>query len=102
MNIRPLQDRILVKRVEEESKTKGGIIIPEKHKEREDAASERGIVVEVSPMAFVGSDWDLEAEKPKKGDTVLFQRYAGKEINIETGDIKYRVIADDDIKGIVL
>lgn len=80
--------------------TAGGIIMPEMLKDRENAASEKGLIVAVSPMAFKGADWDAETSPPKAGDTVLFQRHAGKEIDVDSSDIKYRVIADDDIKGI--
>jgi chaperonin GroES len=81
-----------------EEKTAGGIILPEKHREREDGASERGRVVAVSPMAFTGGDWGHD-EPARKGDVVLFQRYAGTEF--EGADKrKYRVIQDSDLKGI--
>ena len=81
-------------------KTAGGIIMPDKLKDREDAASEKGLIVAVSPMAFKGADWDMESSPPRVGDTVLFQRHSGREIDVDSTDIKYRVIADDDIKGI--
>lgn len=99
--IRPTHYNVVVAVDVVNSTTAGGIIIPEKHKEREDAASEKGLIVEISPMAFAGGDWELEPAKPAVGDVVMFQRYAGKEIEMDSGDIKYRVISDDDIKGII-
>lgn len=81
-----------------EEKTAGGIILPDKHKDREDSASERGRIVKVSEMAFKGGDWD-GVTPPSPGDVVLFQRYAGTEFE---GDDKrkYRIIADSDLKGV--
>jgi len=81
-----------------EEVTAGGIILPGKHKEREDSASEKGLLVGVSSMAFKGGDWD-GVDVPQAGDAVLFQRYAGTEF--EGADKrKYRIIADQDLKGI--
>lgn len=81
-----------------EEKTAGGIFLPEKHKERENSASERGRLVNVSPMAFQGGDW-AGVTAPKVGQEVLFQRYAGTEF--EGADRrKYRIIADEDLKGV--
>lgn len=76
----------------------GSIFIPDKHKERENSASEKGRIVGVSPMAFKGGDWDGVAP-PDVGDVVLFQRYAGTEFEGDDGR-KYRIIADADLKGI--
>ena len=96
--LRPMGYTVLVALDVIEERTLGGIIIPEKHREREDGASERGRVVDVSPMAFQGGDWEA-ASPAKPGDTVLFQRYAGTEF--EGADKrKYRIIADADLKGI--
>lgn len=83
------------------AKSAGGIIIPKATSEREDGASEKGRVVEVSPMAFKGGDWADEPNPPQAGDVVLFQRYEGKEIKMDEGEVKYRVIPDDAIKGIL-
>jgi chaperonin GroES len=81
-----------------EEKTAGGIILPPKHTERENSASERGRVVGVSPMAFKGGDWE-GVPTPERGCEVLFQRYAGTEF--EGADSKkYRIIKDEDLKGV--
>ena len=75
----------------------GGIILPSKHTERETSASEKGLLVDVSPMAFSGGDWVPDAV-PQKGATVLYQRYAGSEFEGADGR-KYRIMADEDLKG---
>lgn len=97
----PMGYNVLVALDVVEEKTAGGIILPEKHKEREDSASEKGRIVGVSPMAFSGGDWAgvKYTDLPSSGDVVLFQRYAGTEMEGEDGR-KYRVIADTDLKGI--
>lgn len=81
-----------------EETTAGGIIIPTKHREREDSASERGRIISASPMAFKGGDWE-GIPAPAPGSVVLFQRYAGTEME---GDDKrkYRLVADTDLKGV--
>ncbi len=94
MKIRPLHDRILVKRLEEEEKTKGGIIIP-------DTAKEKPIEGEV---VAVGNGKLLEngEVKPldvKVGDKVLFGKYAGTEVKI--GGEEYLIMREDDILGII-
>lgn len=81
-----------------EEKTAGGIILPGQHKEREDSASERGRLVDASPMAFMGGDWGA-AEAPPIGAEVLFQRYAGNQFEGRDGK-KYRVMADTELKGV--
>jgi chaperonin GroES len=94
MRIRPLQDRILIKRVAEEERTKGGIIIP-------DTAKEKPIEGEV---VAVGSGKVLEDGKVrplevKKGDRVLFGKYSGNEIKIEGEECL--ILREDDILGIL-
>ena len=92
--IRPLQDRVLVKRVEEEQKTKGGIIIP-------DSAKEKPIEGEV---IAVGNGKVLEDGKVrpldiKKGDRILFGKYAGTEVKIE--NVEHLILREDDILGVL-
>ena len=94
MKIRPLQDRVLVKRVEEEQKTKGGIIIP-------DTAKEKPIEGEV---IAVGNGKVLEDGKVrpldiKKGDRVLFGKYAGTEVKIES--VEHLILREEDILGVI-
>lgn len=95
MNIRPLQDRIIVERVEEETKTAGGIIIPdtvskEKPQEGKIIAAGKG---KVTPE---GKVLPLDV---KEGDLVLFGKYAGSEIKID--GIEYLIMREDDILGVV-
>ncbi len=94
MNIRPLQDRILVKRVEEEAKTKGGIIIPDSAKEK----PAEGVVVAVG-NGKKADDGNLIALDVKKGDRVLFAKYAGTEVKIN--DEEHLIMREDDILGII-
>ena len=93
MKIRPLQDRILVKRVDEEAKTKGGIIIPDSAKEK----PQDGLVVAVGPGKTLESG---EISKPgvKKGDRILFSKYAGTDVNVD-GD-EHIIIREDDVLAI--
>ncbi len=94
MKIRPLQDRILVKRLEESTKTKGGIIIPdtatEKPQEGEVVATGKGRVLE---------DGSQRALDVKKGDKILFGKYAGTEVMIE--EEEYLIMREDDILGVI-
>ena len=94
MKVRPLHDRVIVKRVEEEAKTKGGIIIPDTAKEK----PIEGKVVAVGKGKILenGNQQPLEV---KEGDKILFGKYAGTEINIE-GD-EHLIMREDDIIAIV-
>lgn len=94
MKIKPLNDRILVKRLEEEAKTKGGIIIPDSAKEK--PAQGEVIAVGDGKLDDNGKRIPLQV---KKGDRVLFAKYAGTEIKIE--DEEHLVMREDDILGII-
>ncbi|MBF0312360.1 MAG: co-chaperone GroES [Oligoflexia bacterium] len=94
MLVRPLQDRVLVKRVEAETKTKGGIIIPDSTKEK----PSEGEVVAVG-SGHRSSDGSIRALDVKKGDRILFSKYAGTEIKIEGTD--YLIMREDDILGVI-
>ncbi len=94
MKIRPLNDRILVKRLEEEAKTRGGIIIPDSAKEK----PAEGEVIAVGD-GKLGDDGKRMPLQVKKGDRVLFAKYAGTEIKIE--DEEHLVMREDDILGII-
>lgn len=94
MNLRPLNDRILVKRVEEETKTKGGIIIPDTAKEK----PAEGKVVAVG-NGKLGDDGKRVPLEVKIGDRVLFGKYAGTEVKIE-GD-EYLMMREDDVLGVI-
>lgn len=94
MKIKPLNDRILVKRLEEESKTKGGIIIPDSAKEK----PAQGEVVAVGDGKLT-DEGKRVALQVKAGDRVLFAKYAGTEVKIE--DEEHLVMREDDILGII-
>jgi chaperonin GroES len=94
MNVRPLQDRLLVRRVEEEEKTKGGIIIP-------DAAKERpleGNVISVGSGKRL-EDGTLVALDVKAGDRILFGKYAGTEIKID--GIDHIILREEEVLGVL-
>jgi chaperonin GroES len=94
MKIRPLNDRILVKRLEEKEVTKGGIIIPDTAKEK----PIEGKVIAVG-KGKVLENGDVRALDVKEGDKVLFGKYAGTEIKIESED--FLMMREDDILGII-
>jgi chaperonin GroES len=94
MKLRPLQDRILVQRVEEETTTKGGIIIPDTAKEK----PAEGKVVAVG-NGKMGDDGKRVALEIKKGDRILFGKYSGTEVKIE-GD-EFLIMREDDVLGII-
>jgi len=95
MKIRPLHDRILVKRLEEEEKTKGGIIIPDTAKER----PMEGEVVAVGEgkRDEKGNRIPMEV---KAGDRVIYSKYAGTEVKIEGEE--HLIMREDDILGIIV
>jgi len=94
MKLRPLQDRILVQRVEEETTTKGGIIIP-------DTAKEKPAEGKISAVGNgkVGDDGKRVPLEVKKGDRVLFGKYAGTEVKVEGSE--YLIMREDDILGVI-
>ena len=94
MKIRPLNDRLLVKRLAEEEKTAGGIIIPDSAKEK----PQEGKVVAVG-KGKVLENGKIQKLDVKKGDRVLFSKYAGTEITLE-GEERL-ILREDDVLGIV-
>ena len=94
MKIRPLQDRLLIQRIEEEEKTKGGIIIPDTAKEK----PQEGKVIAVG-KGKVSDDGKLQPLDVKKGDRILFSKYAGTEVNIEGEE--HLIIREDDVLGVI-
>ncbi len=94
MKIGLLQDRILVKRIEEEETTTGGIIIPDTAKEK----PQEGKVIAVG-NGVIRDDGKLQKLDVKKGDRVLFSKFAGTEVTLE--DEEHLIIREDDVLGIV-
>ncbi|MBW2367669.1 MAG: co-chaperone GroES [Deltaproteobacteria bacterium] len=94
MKLKPLQDRILVQRVEEETTTKGGIIIPDSAKEK----PAEGKVTAVG-AGKLNDDGKRVALEVKKGDRILFGKYSGTEVKIEGEE--YLIMREDDVLGII-
>ena len=94
MQVRPLQDRVLVKRVEEENKTAGGIIIPDNNKEK----PAQGEVVAVGPGSR-NKDGNVTPLDVKVGDKILFGKYAGTEVKLEGQEML--IMREDDILGVL-
>lgn len=95
MNIRPLHDRLIVKRFEEEERSKGGIIIPDNAKEK----PQQGEVIAVG-AGKVLEDGKKAPLEVKKGDRVLFGKYSGTEIKID--GTEYLMMKEEDVLGIVV
>jgi len=94
MKVRPLQDRILIKRVEEENKTKGGIIIPDSAKEK----PQEGLVVSVGPGKVTDSGNRVVPEV-KAGDKILFGKYSGTDIKID--GVEHLILREDDVLAVI-
>ena len=94
MKLRPLQDRILVQRVQEETTTKGGIIIPDTAKEK----PAEGKVVAVG-NGKLGDDGKRIALEIKAGDKILFGKYSGTEVKIEGEE--FLIMREDDVLGVI-
>ena len=94
MKIRPLQDRVIVKRVQEEEKTKGGIIIP-------DTAKEKPIEGEIIAVGDgkVQDDGTIRKLDVKAGDRILFGKYAGTEVKLD--GVEHLILREDDILGVI-
>ena len=92
--IRPLQDRVIVKRVKEEEKTKGGIIIP-------DSAKEKPVEGEVIAVGNgkVQEDGSLRKLDVKAGDRILFGKYAGTEIKVD--GVEHLILREDEVLGVI-
>lgn len=94
MKIRPLADRVLVERIEEEEVKKGGIIIPETAKEK----PQRGKVIAVGP-GRLDENGNRVPMEVKVGDEILFSKYAGTEVNID--DKEYLIMREDEILAVI-
>jgi chaperonin GroES len=94
MNVRPLQDRLLVRRVEEETKTQGGLFIP-------DSAKERPLIGHVIAVGAGKrlEDGTVQALDVKQGDQVLFGKYAGTEIKLD--GVEHIILSEDEVLGVI-
>jgi chaperonin GroES len=95
MKVKPLQDRILIKRIEEETTTKGGIIIPDAAKEK----PQEGIVIAVGDGKVLDSGQRV-APQVKAGDKILFGKYSGTEIKVDGEE--HLILREDDILAIMV
>jgi chaperonin GroES len=94
INVHPLSDRILVKRLEEEEMKRGGIIIPDTAKEK----PQQGEVMAVGPGRFDENGKRIPMEV-KKGDRILMGKYSGTEVKIDGGE--YVILREDDVLGVI-
>ena len=94
MNVRPLQDRLLVRRIEEAETSQGGIIIPDSAKER----PLQGTVIAVGAGKRL-DDGKLVAPDVKAGDKILFGKYAGTEIKLD--GVEHLILREDEVLGVV-
>jgi chaperonin GroES len=94
MNVRPLADRILIRRIEEQETVRGGIIIPDTAKEK----PQEGEVVAVGPGRLT-EDGKRVAMEVKKGDRVLIGKYSGTDVKID--GTEYVILREDDVLGVL-
>ena len=94
MKIRPLHDRVIVKRLEEERKTASGIVIPDTAAEKPDT----GEIIAVGTGKIL-EDGKVRALEVKKGDKVLFGKYSGQTVKID--GIEYLVMREEDLMGVI-
>ena len=94
MNFRPLQDRVLVRRIEQDEKTKGGIIIPDTAKEK----PQEGEVIAVGPGAR-DERGEIQRLDVKPGDRVLFGKWSGSEVRIDNEE--YLIMKEADLLGVI-
>jgi len=94
MNVKPLADRVLVKPLEAEEKTKGGIIIPDNAKEK----PQKGEVIAVG-SGKVAENGQKIAMELKKGDSVLYGKYSGTEVTVD--GVEYLIVKESDILAVI-
>jgi len=94
MQVKPLQDRVVVERVEEETKTAGGIIIPDNNKEK----PQQGKVVAVG-SGYRNQDGSPRALEVKVGDRILFGKYTGTEVKVEGSE--FLIMKEEEILGVL-
>jgi chaperonin GroES len=98
----PTEYKVLIQPIEIAAKTKGGIILPDETKERDQFAQMQGTLVAVSPLAFSyanETEW-AKADRPKPGDKVLYAKYAGAKVTGNDGQ-DYRIVNDKDIAAVL-
>lgn len=99
--IAPTEYKVLIEPVAVEEKTKGGIFLPDEHKDRAQFAQMEGTLVALAPLAFTYDKWEgIEDQKPKVGDRVLFAKFAGFSYKGKDGK-DYRVVNDKDVSAVL-
>lgn len=96
MEVTPLYDRIIVKRFNQEERTKGGIIVPDSAKEK----PAQGLVMAVG-TGRISEAGEVQKLTVKKGDKVLFGKYSGTEVKLGDGEEECLIIREDDVLGII-
>lgn len=94
MLVKPLHDRVLIKRLEEETKTAGGIIIPDNHKEK----PARGEVIAIG-SGYRNTDGSVRPLEVKSGDHVIFSKYSGTEVKVDGKE--FIIMKEEEILGVV-
>jgi len=98
--IEPTEYKVLIEQDKVEEKTKGGIILPDEHKDRQQFAQVRGRIVAMSPFAFpYEKDWPDDT-KPQPGDRVMFAKFAGADVEGADGKT-YRIANDKDVTAVL-
>lgn len=98
--ILPTEYKVLIAPDAVEEVTKGGIIIPEASREKEQYAAMTGTLVASSPLAFAYDNWPSDARKPMPGDRVIYAKYSGAEVKGRDGKM-YRLVNDKDIGAVL-
>lgn len=99
--ILPTEYKVLVRPIEVEAKTKGGIFIPDVTKERDEAAVTEGTIVAMSPAAFSFEQWPEGTRLPMNGDRIYYAKYAGSIVRGPKDGQAYRLINDKDIAAVL-
>lgn len=98
--IQPIEFNVLIKPLEVEQKTKGGIILVDQTKEADKYAQQRGTIAAVSPLAFTYADWPEGTRLPQVGDVVFYGKYAGTMVKDDDGT-EYRLVKDKEIAAVI-
>lgn len=96
--LQPLEYNVIVRMDAVETKTAGGILLPDTKKDRDEMAADEGTLVAISPHAFDYADWGAHP-KPKEGDRVLFAQFDGR--LWERGGVKYRILKDKSLIAVL-
>jgi co-chaperonin GroES (HSP10) len=98
--IQPIEFNVLIKPLDIDQKTKGGIILVDQTVEADRYAQQRGTIAAVSPLAFSYADWPEGTQLPKVGDTVFYGKYAGTMVKDDDGT-EYRLVKDKEIAAVI-